>query len=135
MINVTPRHYAFLLEEIAEMKDESEREKELQALALYMMKHHHEQWIDAIGRAYDAMKSGQEVVEIVVRTAKALSAEDLRLIGASLEKELNKSVKLKSEIDPSLIGGAQLRVNHMVIDDSFHHHLNQLRLFLTSYYA
>ena len=64
-------------------------------------------------------------------TANIISAEQLpdaqlQSIQAALQQRLGKTVSLEVTIDPSLIGGAMIRVDDWVIDGSIKSHLQHL---------
>lgn len=134
-MTITPKHYAILLEEISEISNMREQEKEIQALAMVMVKHHHEHWIDAIGRAAQALRVNLDVIPVAITTARALLPSDQTLIHQSLERELGKSVLCRFIVKPKLVGGATIRVRHCLIDASFQRQLTALRLHLTTHYV
>ncbi|MBI3321146.1 MAG: ATP synthase F1 subunit delta [Candidatus Omnitrophica bacterium] len=67
------------------------------------------------------------LLRAVVRSAYPIPEalhERLRLMVAALE---HKQVELEPELDPALVGGVQICVNHRVIDGSIQRQLTELR--------
>jgi len=63
----------------------------------------------------------------VVRSARDLPKALLERIKKDVERRERKTVELATEVDPSLIGGMQVRLDHRVIDGSVRRHLDDLR--------
>ena len=66
-------------------------------------------------------------LRVVVRCAGELPKALLERIKQDVERRERKTVELSTEVDPSLIGGVQLRLDHRVIDASVRRHLDDLR--------
>lgn len=66
-------------------------------------------------------------VEARVRAAQPLSEDQVRELKAVLEARSGKTVRLRYEIDPALIGGLVVRVGDVVYDRSVKHQLETLR--------
>ncbi len=91
----------------------------------------------AIGRAFDlpeivdrfvalsAESRSHEVAE--VRTAVALSDEQIRRLGDALSTATGKQVEVKVVVDPSVLGGLVAYVGDTVIDGTVRHRLDQLK--------
>ncbi len=67
------------------------------------------------------------LVEVTAKTASELPQELADNLTASLKAKLGRDVVLKSEIDPSVIGGLVLYVGDTVFDGSVANQLKQLR--------
>ncbi|MBO6574092.1 MAG: ATP synthase F1 subunit delta [Rhodothermales bacterium] len=67
------------------------------------------------------------IVQVSVRSARALDEADRSAVAASLEKRLNKRVRLEVSVDPSLIGGIVVQVGDTVYDGSVSNRLASLR--------
>ena len=77
---------------------------------------------------FDALKDDSEgVIQAEVRSAFALSAEDLQSLVAGLERRFRRKVDARVEIDPSLIGGVRIGVGDEVIDSSVRGKLAAMR--------
>ncbi|MBU2678627.1 MAG: F0F1 ATP synthase subunit delta [Gammaproteobacteria bacterium] len=80
-----------------------------------------------IATHFDALKAKVEnSVDAVVTSAAPLSSEQAEEIASSLKKRLGRDVKITTEIDESLIGGAVIRAGDVVIDGSLRARLEGL---------
>ena len=89
-------------------------------------------------KAYSNLRNEQlGIVEATVRVAFPLDAKEETKVKESVEKLTGKQVSLKTEIDPSILGGIVIRVGDMVYDGSVQHQLNTLkdRLELSTFLA
>ena len=69
--------------------------------------------------AFDHLYAKQRGVKrALVRTAKEMSADERTRIETLLAKMVGGEVELTSEVDPSLIGGIQVRIGSKLIDAS-----------------
>ncbi len=69
--------------------------------------------------AFDELYAKQRGVKrAVVRTAKEMSGAERQRIESILAKAVGGEVELSSEVDPSLIGGIQLRIGSKLVDAS-----------------
>lgn len=66
-------------------------------------------------------------VRVEVASANSLSEADTHRLQEVLSPLLNKSVKLETSVDPSLIGGAMVRFGDHLIDGSLRGQLSKLR--------
>ncbi len=72
-----------------------------------------------ISDRFDALKAEVEnTVDVTVTSATALSAAQVQEIENALKARLGRDVKLSTEIDENLIGGAVIRAGDVVIDGS-----------------
>lgn len=72
-----------------------------------------------ISDRFDALKAEVEnTVDVTVTSATELSASQLQEIENALKSRLGRDVKLSTEIDENLIGGAVIRAGDVVIDGS-----------------
>ena len=75
--------------------------------------------LPAIATQYATLKQEAEgKIEIQVRSAQALTAEQQEQIAQNMAKRLGKEVKLIAEVDESLIAGAVITAGDLVIDGS-----------------
>jgi len=85
-----------------------------------------------ISEHFDALKAKVEnSVDAVVTSAAALSDAQLEDVAASLRKRLGRDVRITTEIDETLIGGAVIRAGDVVIDGSLRARLEGLATALT----
>ncbi|MGB5511042.1 MAG: F0F1 ATP synthase subunit delta [Woeseiaceae bacterium] len=85
-----------------------------------------------ISEHFDALKAKVEnTVDAVVTSAVALSKEQLDAMAGSLRKRLGRDVRITTEIDETLIGGAVIRAGDVVIDGSLRARLEGLATALT----
>jgi len=76
---------------------------------------------------FDELKAKVEnVVDAVVTSASRLSDEQTAEIARSLKERLGRDVKITTEIDENLIGGAVIRAGDVVIDGSLRARLDGL---------
>jgi F-type H+-transporting ATPase subunit delta len=77
--------------------------------------------------AYRALRDERTgTVEATVRTAAPLSAEERDRLQTALETRADARVRMRVEIDPSLIGGLVVRLGDVVLDRSVKHQLETL---------
>ena len=75
--------------------------------------------IPGAGIAFDELYAKQRGVKrAIVRTAKEMSGAERQRIESILAKAVGGEVELTSEVDPSLIGGIQLRIGSQLVDAS-----------------
>ena len=70
-------------------------------------------------------------LRVVVRSARPLADELLARLRKRLEAREDKVVQLDVEIDPELLGGIQVQLDHRLIDGSVRRALEELRERLT----
>ncbi len=76
---------------------------------------------------FEALKAKVEnSVDAVVTSATGLSSEQVGEIAAALKKRLGRDVRIETEIDENLIGGAVIRAGDVVIDGSLRARLEGL---------
>ncbi len=80
-----------------------------------------------ISQHFEALKAKVEnTVDAVIRSAAPVSEEQQRDIARSLTERLGRDVRITTEIDESLIGGAVIRAGDVVIDGSLRARLEGL---------
>jgi F-type H+-transporting ATPase subunit delta len=85
-----------------------------------------------IADQFEALKAKVEnTVDAVVTSVAPLSAEQERDIASSLKERLGRDVRIATEIDENLIGGAVIRAGDVVIDGSLRARLEGLANALT----
>ena len=80
-----------------------------------------------IAAHFEALKAKVEnSVDVTVTSATKLSEKQVQEIASSLKKRLGSDVKVETEIDENLIGGAVIRAGDVVIDGSLRARLEGL---------
>ena len=83
--------------------------------------------LPVITNIYEEYKAEDEgYVDVDVLTTYSLTKEEVKKLGLSLEKKLNKKVHMHIDVDKSLIGGVRVRAGDKVIDGSIRGRLQQL---------
>jgi F-type H+-transporting ATPase subunit delta len=73
----------------------------------------------AIATVFETLKQEAEGrIEVLIRSAKELTAEQQEKISKSLGERLGKEISISTEIDESLIAGAVITAGDLVIDGS-----------------
>ena len=86
-----------------------------------------------IAEHFETLKAETEnSVEVTVTASTPLSREKQDAIARALEKRLGRSVRMSTEIDESLIGGAVIKAGDVVIDGSLRARLDGLSNALTN---
>ena len=85
-----------------------------------------------VAMLFDQLKQAVEsAVAVHVTSAYPLSDAETQLLADTMQEKLARSITLTSETDPSLIGGALIRADDLVIDGSVRGRLNKLAGTLT----
>jgi len=85
-----------------------------------------------ISEHFEALKAKVEnSVDAVVTSAAPLNAEQKKEIASSLKERLGREIRITTEIDETLIGGAVIRAGDVVIDGSLRARLDGLANALT----
>ena len=80
-----------------------------------------------ISKQFDALKAAHEnKVRVRLVSAAPVDAAQAEKISGALGKKLGRKVELELEVDAALIGGAVVRAEDMVIDDSLKTRLERL---------
>jgi F-type H+-transporting ATPase subunit delta len=69
----------------------------------------------------------RNIADAQVRSANALSDEEIKAIEQNLVKATGKNIRLSNEVDPNLIGGVVVRIGDKVIDGSIRRRLGRLK--------
>ena len=99
----------------------------LELLHLVVEKHHFESVVDVMNYFVDEVKEYRKIGKCTVTVPMELSDEKKKAIeNRLLETTEYKSLEISYEIDPSLIGGMQIRIGDRVVDSSVKTRLNDL---------
>jgi len=87
--------------------------------------------LPAIAEEFMHLKTEHEKsIEVEVTIAMPMTKEQEAALKQSLEKKFNKTVYIESTVDESILGGAIIRIDDLVIDGSVQGRLTQLREYL-----
>ena len=76
---------------------------------------------------FEVLKANVEnTVDVMVTSAAPLSAAQQKAVSNALKERLGREIRLETEIDESLIGGAVIRAGDVVIDGSLRSRLTNL---------
>ncbi|HEY2808560.1 MAG TPA: F0F1 ATP synthase subunit delta [Steroidobacteraceae bacterium] len=90
-------------------------------------------YLPEIATLLDTFKDqAQGVADVTVTSATSLDAAQQQQLSAALEKRLKRKVRLHTQIDPGLIGGAIIRSGDLVIDGSLSARLARIAYELTA---
>ena len=93
-----------------------------------LVKHHRINNIDAIVEALAAyVNKALGVAVAEVRSAKALTADEIRDLADTLSKKVGKKVELDIKTDPNLLGGFVVRIGSEIWDASVIGKINKFR--------
>lgn len=111
-------------------------EKRVDATTLYflyvLVDKSREVYVDPIIDGFkDLMRTERGEVEVSVQTAAPLSDGVLKQVKDTLLKYTGKSVEIKSEVVPDLLGGMVIQIGDRVIDGSIRQQLTQIQERLT----
>jgi F-type H+-transporting ATPase subunit delta len=85
-----------------------------------------------VAALFEQLKQAIEsTVAVHVTTAYPLTEAEQQSLSESMHSRLDRSITLTSETDPSLLGGALIRADDLVIDGSVRGRLNKLAGTLT----
>lgn len=84
-------------------------------------------FLPEIAARYEQLRADAErTVDVTVTSAVELSSEQKARYTRALAKRLGREVRLRCQTDPSLLGGAVVRADDLVIDGSVRAGLSQL---------
>ncbi len=86
-----------------------------------------EAYVPDVARAYQALADRAEgLVDVEIRTAVELGEDGRRKLGLALTGKLGRRVRANFVVDPSLIGGLQVKVDDRLFDASLRRRLERL---------
>jgi F-type H+-transporting ATPase subunit delta len=90
-------------------------------------------YLPEISSLFDELKDEAEgVVDVTVTSAAPLEKSQQDALATALQRRLKRQIRLHSETDPSLLGGAVLRAGDLVIDGSVRARLDRIAYELVS---
>lgn len=89
--------------------------------------------LPAVQQLFEQLRAEHEKsVEVQIRSAFDLSAEQIEALAKGLKKRLGKEVNITTQLDKTLIGGVLIQAGDLVIDASVRGKLNKLATQLNS---
>jgi F-type H+-transporting ATPase subunit delta len=86
-----------------------------------------------IAELFDALKDESEgVVDVKVTSATTLDSKQEQALSSALARRLKRKVRLHSEVDAALIGGAVIHAGDLVIDGSLRTRLERMAFELSA---
>ena len=90
-------------------------------------------YLPEISTLFDELKDEVEsVIDVTVTAATPLDKGQQDVLAAALQRRLKRQIRLHTETDPSLLGGAVLRAGDLVIDGSVRSRLARIAYELTA---
>ena len=90
-------------------------------------------FLPEISRLFQVLKDEAEgLVDVQVTSAVAMGDSELQVLEAALAKRFGRKVRVHTNVDPALIGGAVVRAGDLVIDGSIKSRLERLAYELTA---
>ncbi len=90
-------------------------------------------FLPEITQIFEQLKADAErVVEVQVTSAAPMGAGEVAALTAALAKRFDRSIRVQTAVDPSLVGGAVVRAGDLTIDGSIKSRLERLALDLTA---
>jgi F-type H+-transporting ATPase subunit delta len=127
--HVTPQQLAQLVSDIAGSRLDEDGRNFVQTVA----ENRRLARLPEISRLFDELKDAEEgVVDVTVSSAAPLAEEQQRTLAEALQRRLKREVRLHTQTDPALIGGAVIRAGDLVIDGSLRSRLERIAYELTA---
>lgn len=127
--HVTPPQLAQLFIDIAGTQLDEAAQNFMRTLA----ENRRLRYLPEISKSFDELKDAEEgVVDVTVTSAAPLGEEQQRTLAEAMTRRLKREVRLHTEVDPALIGGAVLRAGDLVVDGSVRSRLERIAYELTA---
>jgi F-type H+-transporting ATPase subunit delta len=98
-----------------------------------LAENHRLAYLPEISAQFETLKDAdQGVADVTVTAAAALNEAQQQQLTAAMERRLKRKVRLHTEVDPQLIGGAVIRAGDLVIDGSLSTRLARIAYELTA---
>lgn len=90
-------------------------------------------FLPEIAQIFDQLKDEAErVVDVTITSAAPMGEAEAAQLAGALERRFNRKVRMQTDVDPSLIGGAVVRAGDLTIDGSVKARLTRLAHDLTA---
>jgi F-type H+-transporting ATPase subunit delta len=98
-----------------------------------LAENHRLAYLPEISEQFETLKDAdQGMADVTVTSATALSEAQQQQLAAAMERRLKRKVRLHTQVDPQLIGGAVIRSGDLVIDGSLSTRLARIAYELTA---
>ena len=124
-MRITPKQYAVLLYEMTKSAEKGALTKATRSFIELLARNRALSLLSRIERAYVQYYNAQEeMLDVTITSARELSNHAIKQL-----KEVLKgyNVECESLVDPSVFGGARIRVGDYMIDDTLTARLTQLK--------
>lgn len=133
MKKITPKQYALALYESIQGKDSEEFKTSFNNFLAVVWQHKDWKNLSKILSSFGKIYNQQEgIVEAKAATAKKLSPAIFHKLEEWLAGFTQKKIILKTEVDPSLLGGVVLEYDDLIFNASLSAQLSNLKQQLTS---
>ena len=99
-------------------------------LKLIIEKRRSEEAVDIADEAKMLYRREMGIEKAVIKSAKPLPQDIIRMIKDKLESKLDKKLEFEIALDPGLLGGVQATVGNIVMDGSIKRKLSELKEYL-----
>lgn len=125
-MRISPKQYAVLLYELTRGAKKKEIEERTRDFLNLLLKNRALGQLPKILLFYEQYYNAQEnVADVEVTTARAMQKSVVKDIGTQLGKEVSAEIKVCE--DPTVIGGARIKIGDYMIDDTLRARLRALR--------
>ena len=98
-----------------------------------LAENHRLAYLPEISEQFETLKDAEQgMADVTVTSAAALSDAQQQQLAAAMQKRLGRRVRLHTELDAALIGGAVIRSGDLVIDGSLSTRLARIAYELTA---
>ena len=104
----------------------------VQFIGLLVRKHRMTEWSAIVDTFEQQYRAAHKLERALVRSARPIAPELLERLDAYLERWRGSSIDVVTEIDPTLLGGVQVRIGSLLIDGSLRSRITALAQQLTA---
>lgn len=102
--------------------------KTMQDFIKILCRHHAARYLeDVYGDYVRLLDEARNILTVEVTSVVALDDMQQKKLQEALKKRLNADVRLKLDIDPSLIGGLKIKTDNLMMDASLQGRLNKMK--------
>ena len=105
----------------------SRSHQELRNLFQLLVQNRRLRLLPEIAVQFEALRAdAEQFATVEVRSARELTREQAQRLQSALERRLGRTVRLSTQVDPSLIGGAVVQYGDFVLDGSIRRSLERM---------